>query len=346
MSRRRVVLVTGIAGFIGYHLGRRLLREGNRVVGVDDLNGYYDPSLKKARLSKLERCGDLVFAQQDISEQNATVELFDKYEPNVIVHLAAQAGVRYSLEDPNSYVRSNVIGFHNILEGCRSMLNSGRHVEHLVYASSSSVYGGNSEYPYRVSAMTDRPLSLYAATKKSTELFAYCYSRLYGIPTTGLRFFTVYGPWGRPDMAYFSFTERMVRGEAIQIFNNGDMRRDFTYVDDIVEGVTRVIDGPPCEDSIGVRHRVYNIGNSSAESLQYFVDTLESKLRLKGLISRPATREYLPMQKGDVLETFADVSDLERDFGFRPCTPLDQGLEMFVDWFSDYLKMKEDQSAP
>lgn len=343
----KTILVTGAAGFIGAHLCKRLLCAGKiRVAGLDNMNSYYDPGIKESRLRMLAEaaggsasdadpggfsCGNFSFVRADIADMAALEDTFERFRPDVVVNLAAQAGVRYSIENPRAYVDSNLVGFFNVLECCRRYP-----VEHLVYASSSSVYGGNAKVPYSTGDATDSPVSLYAATKKSNELMAYAYSKLYGIPATGLRFFTVYGPMGRPDMAYFKFTDHIVRGEPIQIYNMGDMRRDFTYVDDIVEGVAAVMARPPAEDAKGARHAVYNIGNSSPVPLLEFVDTLERVLAEEGVTDRRAVRELLPMQPGDVYQTYADVGPLERDFGFRPATRLEDGLREFARWYKDY----------
>jgi UDP-glucuronate 4-epimerase len=331
------ILVTGAAGFIGFHLSRRLMARGDRVVGVDNMNAYYDPALKEARLSILRaEAGSFEFERLDLSHRDETAELFQRLRPDVVVHLAAQAGVRYSLTNPHAYTASNIDGFLNILEGCRHT-----NVGHLVYASSSSVYGANTAMPFSVHQNVDHPVSLYAATKKANELMAHCYSHLYGLPATGLRFFTVYGPYGRPDMALFLFTRAILEGRAIDVFNSGRMRRDFTYIDDIVEGVIRVADQPatPSPDWTGdnpdpatssAPHRVYNIGNNSPVELMELIGTLERHL------GKQAVKNFLPMQSGDVPATFADVSDLERDTGFRPSTPIDVGVSRFVKWYRDF----------
>ena len=330
------ILVTGAAGFIGSFLSRRLLAEGRQVVGIDNLNDYYDPALKRARLQGLEGEAAFEFVHGDIADRPLVVDLFTRHRFDAVVNLAAQAGVRYSLENPHSYVDSNVVGFVNLLEGCR---HGG--VRHLVFASSSSVYGGNTKVPFSVADSVDHPVSLYAATKKSNELMAHCYSHLYGIPATGLRFFTVYGPWGRPDMAYFLFTKAIFSGKPIKIFNHGDMRRDFTYIDDIVEGVVRVIDRPPAATpdwdrahpdpgSSWAPYKVYNIGNNQQETLMRFIEVLEECL------GRKAQKEFLPMQPGDVQQTYANVDDLVRDVGFKPTTSIEEGLAAFVSWYRDY----------
>ena len=313
------VLVTGAAGFIGYHTAEALLARGEEVVGIDDLNPYYDVKLKHARLARLNGRKGFRFIEGDIAEE-AT---FDGLSPERIVHLAAQAGVRYSLQNPRAYIRANLMGHLNVLEAARGM---GEGLKHLVYASSSSVYGGNEKAPFSETDAVEKPVSLYAATKRSDELISHSYSHLYGIPQTGLRFFTVYGPWGRPDMAYWLFTEALLSGRPIDVFAGGVLTRDFTYVDDIVAGILKVLDAPPERGT----NRVYNIGNSNPVSVNDFIATLE---RLTG---RTATRNELPMQPGDVRATHADASALERDHGFRPSTPLEQGLGHFVDWFRSW----------
>jgi UDP-glucuronate 4-epimerase len=313
------ILVTGAAGFIGFHLCQRLLEQGQKVVGLDNLNNYYDVSLKKARLAQLKDRENFSFTKLDLADRQGIAVFFAQERPERVVHLAAQAGVRYSLENPHAYVDSNLVGFVNILEGCRHYS-----VEHLVYASSSSVYGTNKKIPFLVTDNVDHPVSLYAATKKANELMAHTYSHLYGLPTTGIRFFTVYGPWGRPDMAYFSFTKAILAGEAINVFNHGQMRRDFTYIDDVIEGVVRVLDHVPTRS---VPYRLYNIGNHSPVNLGDFIAILE------GCLGKKAEKVFLPMQPGDVLETYADVADLMVDVGFSPSTPLSTGLESFVNWY-------------
>jgi UDP-glucuronate 4-epimerase len=316
------ILVTGAAGFIGFHLCQSLLGQGQRIIGLDNLNDYYDVSLKKARLAQLKDRENFGFTKLDLADGQGIAEFFAQEKPERVVHLAAQAGVRYSLENPHAYVDSNLVGFVNILEGCRH--NS---VEHLVYGSSSSVYGANQKIPFAVTDNVDHPVSLYAATKKANELMAHTYSHLYGIPTTGLRFFTVYGPWGRPNMAYFSFTKAILAGEPIKVFNHGQMRRDFTYINDVIEGVVRVIDHIPAST---VPYRLYNIGNHSPVNLEYFITILEECLGKK------ADKVFLPMQPGDVPETYADVADLMADVGFAPVTSLTTGLERFVKWYRNF----------
>lgn len=330
------IFVTGAAGFIGAYLCKRLLEtvKNITVIGIDSITDYYDVSLKKERLKMLSSFGNkFVFHKVDIADKSELDNLFKKYMPKVVVNLAAQAGVRYSITNPECYIHSNIIGFFNILEACRNYP-----VEHLVYASSSSVYGSNKKVPYSTEDKVDNPVSLYAATKKSNELFAHSYSKLYKIPSTGLRFFTVYGPMGRPDMAYFKFTNKLVKGEPIQIYNMGDMYRDFTYVDDIVTGIVSVMHKTPELTEDGVPYKVYNIGNNKPESLMYFVDTLEECLLKEGVIKEKGVRELLPMQAGDVYQTFADVTDLEKNFGFKPKTSLIDGLEKFVKWYKGYYK--------
>ena len=330
------VLITGAAGFIGFFLARRLLADGVEVVGLDNLNDYYDPALKKARLAQLEAVPGFTFAKIDLADRPAVAKLFTLHRFDVVVNLAAQAGVRYSLENPHSYVDSNVVGFVNILEGCR---HNG--VKHLVFASSSSVYGGNTKMPFSVHDNVDHPVSLYAATKKANELMAHAYSHLYGLPVTGLRFFTVYGPWGRPDMAYFLFTRAILAGKPIKVFNHGKMKRDFTYIDDIVEGVARVMKKVPGPDPVWngdhpdpatsyCPYRIYNIGNNQQEDLLHFIEVLEDCLGKK------AEKEFLPMQNGDVPATYANVDDLVRDVDFKPTTTIEVGLRRFVDWYREY----------
>lgn len=332
----KTVFVTGAAGFIGSFLCRNLLENvpDVKIVGIDCITDYYDISLKNERLEMLSALKkDFTFIKGDIADKPLLDSLFEKYKPTVVVNLAAQAGVRYSIDNPDAYIHSNMIGFYNILECCRH-----NPVEHLVFASSSSVYGSNKKVPYSTEDKVDNPVSLYAATKKSNELFAHAYSKLYKIPCTGLRFFTVYGPMGRPDMAYFKFTNKLVKGEPIQIYNNGDMYRDFTYVDDIVKGVRAVMQKSPEPTEDGAFYKIYNIGNSKPESLMRFVEILENCLIKEDIISSPGKKELLPMQPGDVYQTFADVTDLEKDFGFKPSTSLEQGLGAFAKWYKNYRK--------
>ena len=307
---------------------------GIKIIGIDCITDYYDVSLKQERLDMLSSLKkDFTFVKGDIADKSLLDSLFEKYNPAVVVNLAAQAGVRYSIDNPDAYIHSNMIGFYNILECCRH-----NPVEHLVFASSSSVYGSNKKVPYSTEDKVDNPVSLYAATKKSNELFAHAYSKLYKIPCTGLRFFTVYGPMGRPDMAYFKFTNKLVKGEPIQIYNNGDMYRDFTYVDDIVKGVRAVMQKTPESTDDGALYKIYNIGNSRPESLMRFVEILENCLIKENIISEQGKKELLPMQPGDVYQTFADVTDLEKDFGFKPATTLEQGLGAFAKWYKEYKK--------
>lgn len=339
----KVVLVTGAAGFIGANLVKRLLNdfENIKVVGIDSITDYYDVRLKYERLEELAPYGDrFVFIKDNIANKQATDNLFTEYEPQVVVNLAAQAGVRYSITNPDAYIESNLIGFYNILEACRH-----NEVEHLVYASSSSVYGSNKKVPYSTDDKVDTPVSLYAATKKSNELMAHAYSKLYNIPSTGLRFFTVYGPCGRPDMAYFGFTNKLLKGEKIQIFNYGNCKRDFTYVDDIVEGVVRIMQHAPekevGEDGLPIPpYKVYNIGNNSPENLLDFVQILQEELLAAGVLPADydfeAHKELVPMQPGDVPVTFADTSALEHDFGFKPHTSLREGLHRFAMWYKAF----------
>ena len=315
------VLVTGAAGFIGSHVCRRLLGRGDEVVGVDNLNDYYDPALKKARLSWLTNERHFSFRQLDIAEEGVLGTTLGGRGVTKVVHLAAQAGVRYSLENPRAYIRSNVAGHLEILELCRALPS----FEHLVYASSSSVYGGNQKVPFSEADRVDRPVSLYAATKKADELISHTYSHLYALPQTGLRFFTVYGPWGRPDMAYWLFTQAMLEGRPIRVFNHGEMQRDFTYVDDVVEAVVAVLDRAPMAEK--PPHRVYNVGNNNPVRLGHFIDVLEKLLGVQ------AVRQFEPMQPGDVERTFADITELERDFGFRPGIGIEEGLARFVAWY-------------
>lgn len=334
-EEKQRVLVTGAAGFIGSFLCKRLLEQGDSIViGLDNVNDYYDIGIKEDRLEMLEMAdleGRFTFVRADIANEAAINAIFEEHQFDIVVNLAAQAGVRYSIENPRAYIDSNLVGFFNILEACRN-----HSVKHLVFASSSSVYGSNKKVPYSTDDKTDSPVSLYAATKKADEVMAHAYASLYGIPTTGLRFFTVYGPMGRPDMAYFKFTNKIVRGESIQIYNMGDMRRDFTYVDDIVKGVAAVMEVAPAVENGEAPFKIYNIGNNSPESLLTFVETLERVLMEEGVVTSPTKHELLPMQPGDVYQTYADVSVLERDFGFRPATPLEDGLRSFARWYKDY----------
>lgn len=328
----KTILITGVAGFIGSNLAKTLISD-NKIIGFDNVNDYYDVRLKEYRLSQLNSSPNFTFIKGDLADKQAVDSIFEQYHPDIVVNLAAQAGVRYSIDNPQAYIDSNLTGFFNILESCRN-----HPVEHLVYASSSSVYGSNKKVPYSTDDKVDNPVSLYAATKKSNELMAHAYSKLYDIPATGLRFFTVYGPAGRPDMAYFKFTNKLVKGEKIQIYNHGDMYRDFTYIDDIVTGVINVMNKAPEPNEDGVKYKVYNIGNNSPESLMDFVTILEQKLMKYGIIDHEAEKELLPMQPGDVYQTYADISELEKDFDFKPSTSLDEGLDRFAKWYKDYYK--------
>ena len=339
------ILVTGVAGFIGSNLVKAIYKqfENPKVVGIDNMNDYYDVRLKEERLEELQGYPGFTFIQGNIADKALVDKLFEEYKPQIVVNLAAQAGVRYSITNPDSYIESNLVGFYNILEACRN-----NPVEHFVYASSSSVYGSNQKVPYSTDDKVDHPVSLYAATKKSNELMAHAYSKLYNIPSTGLRFFTVYGPAGRPDMAYFGFTDKLVRGEKIQIFNYGNCKRDFTYVDDIVEGVVRVMKKAPAKqigtDGLPVPpYAVYNIGNNNPENLLDFVAILHEELVGAGVLPKDfdfeAHKELVPMQPGDVPVTYADTTALERDFGFKPATPLREGLKAFVKWYKEYYNL-------
>ena len=338
----KTILVTGSAGFIGFYLSKRLLEEINnvQVIGLDSVNDYYDVSLKEYRLDILNKYENFTFIKGNLADKQLINKTFEDYKPNVVVNLAAQAGVRYSIDHPDVYIESNLIGFYNILEACRY-----NPVEHLVYASSSSVYGGNTKVPFSTDDKVDNPISLYAATKKSNELLAHCYSKLYNIPSTGLRFFTVYGPAGRPDMAYFGFTNKLINGETIKIFNYGNCKRDFTYVDDIVEGIIRVMKGAPKKengaDGLPIPpYAVYNIGNSNPENLLDFVQILQEELiRAKVLpedYDFESHKELVPMQAGDVPITYADTSALEQDYGFKPSTSLRDGLRKFAEWYKEF----------
>lgn len=342
------ILVTGAAGFIGSNLVLALLKgtENVHIIGIDNMNDYYDVSLKEFRLNQIKELadcvsGDFSFVRGSIADKALVNELFDRYQPRVVVNLAAQAGVRYSIENPDAYVESNLIGFYNILEACRHSYDNGADgVEHLVYASSSSVYGSNKKIPYATEDKVDNPVSLYAATKKSNELLAHAYSKLYGIASTGLRFFTVYGPAGRPDMAYFGFTDKLLHNKMIQIFNYGNCKRDFTYIDDIVTGVTAVMQCAPLPNDDGVRYNIYNIGNNQPENLLDFVEILQEELKAAGVLPQDydfeAHKELVGMQPGDVEITYADVHALERDFGFKPETSLRDGLRRFAQWYKDF----------
>ena len=348
----KTVLVTGAAGFIGSNLVMELFRtiDDIKIVGIDNMNDYYDVSIKEWRLKEIEKMnGQWTFVKGDIADKETIDDIFTEYKPSVVVNLAAQAGVRYSITNPDAYIRSNLIGFYNILEACRHSYDNGAiGVEHLVYASSSSVYGTNKKVPYSTDDKVDNPVSLYAATKKSNELMAHAYSKLYNIPSTGLRFFTVYGPAGRPDMAYFGFTNKLLKGETIQIFNYGNCKRDFTYVDDIVEGVKRIMQGAPerknGEDGLPIPpYAVYNIGNQNPENLLDFVDILQQELIRAGVL--PADYDFeshkklVAMQPGDVPITFADTTPLERDYGFKPSTSLREGLRRFAEWYKEFYEV-------
>ncbi len=344
----KTYLVTGAAGFIGFHLSKKLLEKGCRVIGIDNINDYYDVNLKYARLEKLKPFDNFTFIKGDISDKSMILKTFEEYKPHIVVNLAAQAGVRYSIENPDVYIGSNIVGFFNILEACRY-----NPVEHLVYASSSSVYGSNKKVPFEESDFVDHPVSLYAATKKSNELMAHTYSHLYKIPATGLRFFTVYGPMGRPDMAYFGFTDKYFKGEPIKIFNNGDFEhdlyRDFTYVDDIVEGIERLLSNPPSETEGGtpnekdgkmVPHRVFNIGNNSPEKLMNYIWTLEKAL--SNALGRKVEFEKIfePLKAGDVPATYASTDKLQEAVGFKPSTSIEEGLQRFAEWYVEYYGVK------
>lgn len=347
----KTVLVTGAAGFIGSFLSERLLSdfEDIRVIGFDSVNDYYDIRLKESRLEKLQKHRNFIFIKANLADKDKVSEVFREYSPQIVVNLAAQAGVRYSITNPDAYIESNIIGFYNILEACRHSYDDGATpVEHLVYASSSSVYGSNKKVPYSTDDKVDNPVSLYAATKKSDELMAHAYSKLYNIPSTGLRFFTVYGPEGRPDMAYFGFTNKLLRGETIRIFNYGNCKRDFTYIDDIVEGVVRVMQGAPerkdGEDGLPVPpYAVYNIGNQNPENLLDFVDILQQELIAAGVLPNDydfeVHKQLVPMQPGDVPVTYTDTTPLERDYGYKPSTDLRTGLRNFARWYKDFYKI-------
>ena len=342
----KTILITGAAGFIGSNLVKELFNtvDDIKIIGIDNMNDYYDVSIKEYRLEKINKLNkNFIFIKGDISDKDTIDNLFNEYKPSVVVNLAAQAGVRYSITNPDAYIKSNLIGFYNILEGCRH-----NEVEHLVYASSSSVYGSNKKVPYSTDDKVDNPVSLYAATKKSNELMAHAYSKLYNIPSTGLRFFTVYGPAGRPDMAYFGFTNKLLKGETIEIFNYGNCKRDFTYIDDIVEGVKRVMQGAPDkklgEDGLPIPpYAVYNIGNQNPENLLDFVDILQQELIDAGVLPKDydfeAHKKLVPMQLGDVPITYADTTPLEKDFGFKPSTPLRTGLRNFAKWYKEFYRV-------
>ena len=336
--KNKMCFVTGASGFIGFYLSMKLLDRGYQVIGIDNLNDYYDVNLKHVRLEQLESCDKFTFIKGDISDKGKLMDIFKEYKPDIVVNLAAQAGVRYSIENPDVYMQSNVIGFYNILEACRHYP-----VEHLVYASSSSVYGTNKKVPFEEADFVDHPVSLYASTKKSNELMAHTYSHLYNIPATGLRFFTVYGPMGRPDMAYFGFTDNFFADEPIKIFNNGDfdndLYRDFTYIDDIVEGIERLLSKPPTAEE-GVAHRVFNIGNNNPEKLMTFIHALEAALSNKLEKDVEFEKIYEPIKPGDVPATYASTDLLQEAIGFKPETSIQDGLQKFVDWYVDYYKVK------
>ncbi|UZE20750.1 NAD-dependent epimerase [Pseudomonas sp. B21-054] len=318
------ILVTGVAGFIGFHTAKRLCSDGHQVIGIDNLNSYYSVELKQARLSQLQAFGNFQFLRLDVTDKPALLDLFAQQSFEHVVHLAAQAGVRYSIDNPDTYAQSNLVGFLNVLEACRA-----HRPAHLIYASSSSVYGLNEHLPYATTDAVDRPVSFYAATKRANELMAHAYAHLYGIPTTGLRFFTVYGPWGRPDMALFKFTDAIVKGQPIDVYNDGEMSRDFTYIDDIVEGLVRLIPRPPAEDG-GARNKVYNIGFGAPVKLVQFIECLEEAMGIR------AIKNFMPLQSGEVVNTWADTRELADHIGFRPQTPVPIGVQSFVDWYRSY----------
>ncbi|QDY44838.1 NAD-dependent epimerase [Planococcus glaciei] len=338
------ILVTGAAGFIGSHLSSRLLIDGYEVIGIDNLNDYYDVSLKESRLALLQGSSNFIFEKVSLEDKYAMDRIFSTYKPEVVINLAAQAGVRYSLENPHAYIEANILGFTNILEGSRH-----HKVKHLIYASSSSVYGANTSLPFSVHDNVDHPMSLYAATKKANELMAHTYSQLYAIPTTGLRFFTVYGPWGRPDMALFMFTKSIIDGKPINVFNNGKMMRDFTFVDDIVESISRLVEKPaqaniewsgenPDPGTSYAPYKIYNIGNNNPVNLMDFIEAIEEK------VGKKAIKNYMPLQAGDVPATYADVVDLYRDIDFQPQTNIKDGVGKFVDWYIEYYSIKSDSA--
>ncbi len=322
---KKRVLITGAAGFIGFHLAVRLLEQGAEVAGFDNMNEYYDVSLKESRLAVLRKYEKFSFVKGDLADEQAVFQVFEEFRPHIVVNLAAQAGVRYSIDHPQAYIESNIVGFFHILEACRRYP-----VLHLLFASSSSVYGNQDKVPFSTADNVDHPVSLYAATKKSNELMAYTYSHLYGIPATGLRFFTVYGPYGRPDMAYFKFTDKIYCGEVIEVYNHGDMYRDFTYIDDIVGGMEHMLCNPPKANEKGDPYVIYNIGNNHPEKLMHFIDVLEQ------VLGKKAEKKFLPMQLGDVYQTYADVTDLIRDFDFKPNTSIEEGLQAFASWYKAY----------
>ena len=346
LNTEKTYFITGVAGFIGFTLAKRLLDEGCRVIGLDNINDYYDVELKKSRLEIIKKYSNFLFFQSDLQDKKELERIFEESKIDIVVNLAAQAGVRYSITNPDIYIQSNIVGFLNILEECRH-----HNIEHLVYASSSSVYGMNAVMPFSVHQNVDHPISLYAATKKSNELMAHTYSHLYGLPTTGLRFFTVYGPWGRPDMALFLFTDAILNNKTINVFNNGKMKRDFTFVDDIVEGVTRLLNNPPKENkewdkekadpaTSSAPYKLYNIGNSNPVDLMEYIETIEKKL------GKIAKKNFLPMQDGDVPATYADVGDLVEDVGFKPQTTIKEGIGKFIDWYKEYYKISRVDRHP
>lgn len=325
LNAEKTYLITGGAGFIGFFLSKALLKKGARVIGFDNMNDYYEVSLKEDRLAILKKEEGYTFIKGDLADKEGLQDLFQQYRPEIVVNLGAQAGVRYSIDHPDAYMESNIMGFFQLLEVCRAFP-----VEHLVYASSSSVYGANDKIPFSTKDQVDQPVSLYAATKKSNELLAYAYSKLYHIPTTGLRFFTVYGPFGRPDMAYFKFARKIMEDQPIQIYNYGEMYRDFTYIDDIVTGVENLLCNPPALDAKGAAYKIYNIGNNKPEKLLDYIEILEKCL------GKEAKKEYLPMQPGDVPRTYADITELMEDFHFKPSTTIEEGLSRFAEWFKEY----------
>lgn len=325
LNAEKTYLITGGAGFIGFFLSKALLKKGARVIGFDNMNDYYEVSLKEDRMAILKKEEGYTFIKGDLADKEGLQALFQRYRPEIVVNLGAQAGVRYSIDHPDAYMESNIMGFFQLLEACRAFP-----VEHLVYASSSSVYGANDKIPFSTKDQVDQPVSLYAATKKSNELLAYAYSKLYHIPTTGLRFFTVYGPFGRPDMAYFKFARKIMEDQPIQIYNYGEMYRDFTYIDDIVTGVENLLCNPPALDAKGAAYKIYNIGNNKPEKLLDYIEILEKCL------GKEAKKEYLPMQPGDVPRTYADITELMEDFHFKPSTTIEEGLSRFAEWFKEY----------
>jgi UDP-glucuronate 4-epimerase len=338
LTSSKTILITGCAGFIGFHLAKRLLLNNYAIIGVDNLNSYYDVNLKKARLKLLKEHENFSFELITIEDKEALEKIFFLNNIDIVINLAAQAGVRYSLENPDAYIQSNVIGFMNILKCCNH-----HQIEHLIYASSSSVYGANNKMPFSTNDNVDHPISLYAATKRVNELLAYTYSHLYDLPTTGLRFFTVYGPWGRPDMSYFKFTKAIMKGDPIQVYNSGNMKRDFTYIDDIVEGIVRLLGKKPERIQLptissNAPYKIYNIGNNQPVKLMEFISIFEEK------IGKKAIKQFLPMQAGDVHETYADIEDLEKDIGFKPQTTINEGIGKFIDWYKEYYKLDQDSS--